>query len=171
MALEMKVFKEIHGYEARVLFGLSWRQLGALAVGFPLSCGLFAALSIWLHSLGHAWQNATNVAMWPMFLILVPAAAWGWWRPKGLMPERFIGYLIRHYLARKVIHYDDIYRSRAHPQRAGHQPLDHSRAGRSGTGTPADPTRGGATGRGATGRRVPTARTAQPREHAAPGDH
>ena len=34
MALEMKIYKEIAGYEAKAMFGRSWRQLAALT-GVP----------------------------------------------------------------------------------------------------------------------------------------
>lgn len=110
MALEMKVYREVRAYEAHVMFGLSWRQLGALAVGIPLAGGVFAAIAYALHQGGATWEEATNVAMWVIFPILIPVAAWGWWRPKGLKPEKFFGYLIRHYLTGKVITYDDTYR-------------------------------------------------------------
>ena len=136
MALEMKVYREVRAYEAKVMFGLSWRQLGALAVGIPLAGGLFAGIAYALHQTGQSWDDATDAAMWVIFPILIPVAAWGWWRPKGLKPERFIGYLIRYYLFRKVITYDDTYRP--HPtnteEGAGHEPVSQS-------GTPTQPTR------------------------------
>lgn len=109
MALEMKVYREVRAYEAHVMFGLSWRQLGALAVGIPLAGGVFAAIAYALHQCGATWEEATDVAMWVIFPILIPVAAWGWWRPKGLKPEKFFGYLIRHYLTGKVLTYDDTY--------------------------------------------------------------
>lgn len=110
MALEMKVYREVRAYEAHVMFGLSWRQLAAMTVGIPLAGGVFAAISYALHQGGATWEEATNVAMWVIFPILIPVAAWGWWRPKGLKPEQFFGYLIRYYLTGKVLRYDDTYR-------------------------------------------------------------
>lgn len=114
MALEMKVYREVRAYEARVMFGLSWRQLAALIVGIVVAGSAFAAISYGLHEGGATWEDATNVAMWVIFPILIPVAAWGWWRPKGLKPEQFFGYLIRHYLTGKVLTYDDTYRPAGH---------------------------------------------------------
>lgn len=129
MALEMRVYREVSAYEARVMFGLSWRQLAALAAGVPLAAGCFSAIAWALHHTGATWAEATDVAMWVIFPILIPVAAWGWWRPKGLKPEKFVGYLLRHYLTtRKVIIYDDTYRVE---YRAAAQPVP-------GSDTPAD---------------------------------
>lgn len=111
MALEMKVYREVQAYEAKVMFGRSWRQLGALALGVPLATAGFATIAFALHSTGSTWENATNLAMWVIFPVLIPVAAWGWWRPKGLKPERYIRYVIRHYVNGKVIRYDDTYRA------------------------------------------------------------
>ena len=111
MALEMKVYREVQAYEAKVMFGRSWRQLGALALGVPLAAAGFAAIAFALHSTGSTWENATNLAMWVILPVLIPVAAWGWWRPKGLKPERYIRYVIRHYVNGKVICYDDTYRT------------------------------------------------------------
>jgi hypothetical protein len=109
MALEMKVYREVRAYEAHVMFGLSWRQLGALAVGIPLAGAVFAAIAYALHQAARRGRRRPrrDVGHLP---ILIPVAAWGWWRPKGLKPEKFFGYLIRHYLTGKVITYDDTYR-------------------------------------------------------------
>ncbi|MBW3069618.1 PrgI family protein [Actinomyces sp. 594] len=149
--LEMKVYREISAYEAKVMFGLSWRQLGALAIGIPLAGGLFAAIAYTLHQSGSTWEAATDTAMWVIFPVLIPVAAWGWWRPKGLKPERFVGYLLQHYLNGKVIRYDDTYRTEA-------QPLPGSRPG-----APADQAPGA--GRAAR-RKARRRRTARPGEHA-----
>lgn len=154
MALEMKVYREVHAYEARVMFGLSWRQLGALAVGLPVAGGVFAAIAYGLHQGGQTWGEATNVAMWVVFPILIPVAAWGWWRPKGLKPEKFFGYLIRHYLTGKVITYDDTYRP-DDARAAEAQPV-------SGPGAPAQPAR--SSGRAAR-------RQARQRRAVAPSEH
>lgn len=154
MPLEMKVYREVRAYEAHVMFGLSWRQLGALAAGFPLAGGVFAAIAYALHQGGATWEEATNVAMWVIFPILIPVAAWGWWRPKGLKPEKFFGYLIRHYLTGKVITYDDTYRP-ANTRTAEAQPVPEPR-------TPAQQTR---SARRAARRQARKRRTVVPREH------
>lgn len=157
MALEMKVYREVRAYEAHVMFGLSWRQLGALAVGIPLAGGVFAAIAYALHQGGATWEEATNVAMWVIFPILIPVAAWGWWRPKGLKPEKFFGYLIRHYLTGKVITYDDTYRPAGYAgtRTAEAQPVPEP-------GAPAQQAR---SARRAARRQARKRRTVVPREH------
>ncbi|MFC2777613.1 MAG: PrgI family protein [Pauljensenia sp.] len=155
MALEMKVYREVRAYEAHVMFGLSWRQLGALAVGIPLAGGVFAAIAYALHQGGATWEEATNVAMWVIFPILIPVAAWGWWRPKGLKPEKFFGYLIRHYLTGKVITYDDTYRPANTRTAEAHQPVPEP-------GAPAQQAR---SARRAARRQARKRRTVVPREH------
>lgn len=154
MALEMKVYREVRAYEAHVMFGLSWRQLGALAVGIPLAGGVFAAIAYALHQGGATWEEATNVAMWVIFPILIPVAAWGWWRPQGLKPEKFCGYLIRHYLTGKVITYDDTYRP-TNTRTAEAQPVPEP-------GAPAQQAR---SARRAARRQARKRRTMVPREH------
>ncbi|WP_316289071.1 PrgI family protein [Clavibacter michiganensis] len=109
MALEMKVFKEIKSYEAKVMWGCSFRQLAALAVMIFIGGGLFAFVTIALLSAGAERDDATTYAMVAMFIVLFPAAVWGWARPKGLKPEQFLGYVLRHHLSRKVINYVDTY--------------------------------------------------------------
>ena len=116
MGLEMKVYKEIRAYEAKVMFGFSWRQLGALAVMVIVGGGIFAAITAELvFKAGQSFNNATTMAMFVMVIIDIPAGAWGWWRPKGLKPEQFFGYPLRHFFMRKVITYVDTYQPQAAP--------------------------------------------------------
>ncbi|MGO1347023.1 MAG: PrgI family protein [Bifidobacterium psychraerophilum] len=110
MALEVQVYKDVRAYEAKVMFGMSWRQLGAAAVAVIIGGGAYAAMAIAMHANGASWDSATNIALYVLFPILIPIAAWGWWRPKGLKPEQYIGYVINHYGSRKVITYADEYR-------------------------------------------------------------
>lgn len=110
MALEMKVYKEIAGYEAKAMFGRTWRQLAALAIMLVLGGGVFAGVTFLLLDLGQTSDQATTAAMYVMFPILIPAAAWGWWRPKGLKPEQFLSFLLRYRLMKRHIRYDDTYR-------------------------------------------------------------
>ena len=156
MALEMKVFKEIKSYEAKVMWGCSFRQLAALAVMIFAGGGIFAFATIALLSAGLKREDATTCAMLCMFVILLPAAVWGWARPKGLKPEQFLGYVLRHHLSRKVINYVDTYgpdgssSKRTEPvPTAGEPPVRSTGRGR---------------GRAATPRR--RTRTARIREHA-----
>ncbi|WP_316302822.1 PrgI family protein [Clavibacter michiganensis] len=143
MALEMKVFKEIKSYEAKVMWGCSFRQLAALAVMIFIGGGLFAFVTIALISSGLKREDATSYAMVAMFVVLLPAALWGWARPKGLKPEHFLGYVLRHYLSRKVIKYVDTYGPDGSPTKrrepvppAGEPPVRGSRRGHGRAATP-----------------------------------
>lgn len=110
MALEVQVYKDVRAYEAKIMFGMSWRQLGAAAAALVLGGGIYAAVTLALHGAGQSWNSATTWAMYAMFPVLIPLAAWGWWRPKGLKPEKYIGYVINYYATRKVVLYGDEYR-------------------------------------------------------------
>ena len=117
MAIEMKIYKEIRGYEAKAMFGFTWRQLAALAVMIFVGGAVFAGTTLVLLGAGQSLEQATNVAMYLLFPILVPAAAWGWWRPQGLKPEQYLGFFLRYHLMKRHIRYEDTYR----PVDAEHQ--------------------------------------------------
>lgn len=91
--LQMRVYKEIANVEAKVMWGLGWRQLAAAACMLVLGGGE-AALS-W--SLG-----LTDLGSYLLFVVCLPFALWGWWRPKGLKPERYLGYMLRQRFGPKV---------------------------------------------------------------------
>lgn len=95
MALEMKVYGEIRAYEAKVIGPLSWRQLLCVTIAAPL-----VAIVSWL-----LWFRAQDFLTYIDFLIFLPFAAWGWWRPKGLKPETYLPYLRDRYFSRKVLTY------------------------------------------------------------------
>jgi hypothetical protein len=113
MALEMKVPKEITAYEAKPMFGLSWRRLGSLVFMVVVGGGVFAAIAFAIAipqgQTKAAWEQATNVAMCAMFAIDLPAAWWGWFRPMGLKPEVHARYVLRFRLLERVIPYVDTY--------------------------------------------------------------
>lgn len=128
MALEMKVHKDIAAYEAKPMFGLTWRRIGALAIMVFGGGGVFAVVTTAvLISNGGSWDQylaagalnnpdtqeslnaATTVGMYAMFPFIVPVAFWAWWRPMGLQPEVYIQYFFRHALTTKVITYEDTY--------------------------------------------------------------
>lgn len=129
MALEMKVHKEIAGYEAKAMFGRTWRQLGALAIMIVLGGGLFTGITLGLLSFGQSVEQATNTAMYAIFPVLIPAAAWGWWRPKGLKPEQFLGFFLRYQLMKRHIRYEDTYRTERDEHASG-EPLSGSSTGK-----------------------------------------
>ncbi|UAJ81703.1 PrgI family protein (plasmid) [Leifsonia sp. ZF2019] len=134
MALEMKVPKEITAYEAKPMFGLSWRRLGSLVFMVVVGGGVFAAIAFAIATpqdgTKAAWEQATNVAMFAMFAIDVPAAWWGWFRPMGLKPEIHAQYFLRFHFLRRVIPYVDTYlhRNRKPVHQPAEQPVRRSRA-------------------------------------------
>ncbi len=91
--LQMRVYKEIANVEAKVMWGLSWRQLAA--AGCMLVLGGGEAALFWSLEL-------TDLGSYLLFLVCLPFALWGWWRPKGLKPERYLGYVLRQRFGLKV---------------------------------------------------------------------
>lgn len=153
MALEMKVYKDIHAYEAKAWAGLTWRQLAAIALGGTLAFVLFFFIT-WLYLINNGWQfqglgalvtatdeeaalieEATTVALIPTTIFFLPFAVYGWVRPKGLKPERFIPYWFAYQVQPKELCYG---------HDSGHRPARTHADG--GTGMGADP--GARRGRG-----------------------
>ena len=95
MALQMPVYRELTAIESKVFLGLSWRQLLAAVMLAVVCGGGFFALRFGL-------QVDPNVAMYIIFIPGVPIATWGWVRPKGLKPEQYLVYVLRHYFGRNV---------------------------------------------------------------------
>lgn len=88
MALQMRVYKEVRNVEAKVMLNLSWRQM--LAAALMLACGGGeAVVFFWL-------LKMPDIGTYLLFAVCVPFAAWGWWRPKGLKPEQYATYVLRH---------------------------------------------------------------------------
>lgn len=129
MALEMKTHKDIAAFEAKPMFGVTWRGLAAIAIMLLGGGALFFGVaSVVLATSGTSWEaavsaamkgaedpavqaltRATSTGMYVMFPVLVPVAFWAWWRPMGLKPEIYAQYLFRHQLTSKVTHYEDTY--------------------------------------------------------------
>ncbi len=103
MALEMKVFKESAAYQPKPMFGMTWRQLAALVVMVVIGGGVFALVTFLLMNSGAGMEAATTAAMWVLWPVLLPAAMWGWWRPKGLKPEEFLPFPARDILMKKEV--------------------------------------------------------------------
>ena len=97
MVLQMPVYREITAIEPRVFLGLSWRQL-ACAVPLALENTGLASLFFYVNQ---DW-NITTWQMALMFVVSLPLAALGWWRPQGLMPEKYFGYVWRHYWSKNL---------------------------------------------------------------------
>lgn len=72
--LQMRVYKEIANVEAKVMWGLGWRQLAAAACMLVLGGG--EAALFW--SLG-----LTDLGSYLLFVVCLPFALWGWWASEG----------------------------------------------------------------------------------------
>lgn len=108
--MDMRVYKDFTAYEPKPMFNLTWRQLAAVAIGGPIALGAFV-LTTWLYLISHGWHyegtnelfsmtaddsslmnTATTWALFPTVLLFIPFAIYGWVRPKGLKPERYLPY-------------------------------------------------------------------------------
>lgn len=94
--LQMPVYMEITQIEPKVLLGLSWRKLAACVVMGVLGGGMWLLMCGGSLGLPFGGQVSTDLAMPVVSLVVVPAALWGFWRPKGLKPERYLAYVARH---------------------------------------------------------------------------
>ncbi|MBT1160926.1 PrgI family protein [Bifidobacterium sp. SO1] len=94
MALQMRVYKEVSNVEAKVMLNLSWRQMLAAALMLAVGGGE-AFVFFWL-------LKQPDLGTYLLFAVCVPFAAWGWWRPKGLKPERYAVYVLRHAMGQSV---------------------------------------------------------------------
>ncbi|QJC22516.1 PrgI family protein [Arcanobacterium phocisimile] len=83
MALEVRVPREVTAYQPRVLFGMSWRQLGVAALAAPLIAGSFAVCYL---------AGYENLGVVIVTLLSVPAVALGWVRPMGVPFEKYFSY-------------------------------------------------------------------------------
>lgn len=87
MALQMRVYAEIASVEAKVMWGMGWRQLAASALMLVLGGSEVAVFFLLL--------DQPDLGSYLLFVVCLPPALWGWWRPKGLKPERYLGYMLR----------------------------------------------------------------------------
>ena len=101
MALQMPVYRELTTIESKVFMGMSWRQCLA-AIILAVVCG-GGYVGLWF-GLG----MDPNLAMYLIFPPGLPVAVWGWVRPKGLMPEKYLKYILRHYTQSATILFQDI---------------------------------------------------------------
>lgn len=94
MALEIRIYKEITATEAKVMWGMSWRQLAAASMMVILSAGTWLLF----------WRVLAmpDLGQYVVFLVDLPLAAWGWLRPKGLKPEIWLGYVLGHRFGQRL---------------------------------------------------------------------
>lgn len=83
MALEVKVFREITDYQAKVMFGLSWRQVGTALAAVPVLAGSYA---------GFYLAGLDDLGVVAVCLLAMPAAGYGWVRPMGIAFEKYFRY-------------------------------------------------------------------------------
>lgn len=83
MALEQRVYEELTEIEPKVLFGLTARQLVAVALT-AVSGGCVIVL-MWLA--GH--RSGFTSAVIP---VAAPLIAWGWFKPKGLRFDAWLAH-------------------------------------------------------------------------------
>lgn len=140
MSLEIKVYPDLHDYEPKPMFGLKWRQLGALAIGVPLVLTIFFGVTV-IYVLANGFeyagimqlvdpdvateqliQSGTTLAMIFAMVTFIPFAIYGWLRPKGLKPEQYIPYWFTYLTTPKELCYgrDDTGDAAAEP--VGHRP-------------------------------------------------
>ena len=86
--LQMHVYREVSTLEPKVMWGLSWRQILASALLLVLGGG---AWFLFYFVLG-----AEDLGMYAVCLLCMPVAAFGWWRPAGLKPEKYARFVLRH---------------------------------------------------------------------------
>ena len=94
MALQMRVYAEIASVEAKVMWGMGWRQLAASALMLVLGGGEVAVFFLML--------DQPDLGSYLLFVVCLPRALWGWWRPKGLKPERYLGCMLRQRFGRNI---------------------------------------------------------------------
>lgn len=95
MAFEVKVFREITAYEARIFYGLPSRVALALALVGPPSVGLLI--------LGYLY-DLTDVLQWFLVWVWLVATALCM-RVRGLTMETYLGYVRRYYQAPRIYVY------------------------------------------------------------------
>lgn len=87
MAQEMKVYDEITAFQAKVIMGMSWRQLLCAFLALLLGSGVYALL--WLIGLDD-W------AVYGAAVVATPFGLMGWARPAGLPFEKYASFILRH---------------------------------------------------------------------------
>ena len=86
MALEIRVYDEVTDVDPKVMWGMTFRQLIAVAT----SVVLIAGATTWLVVTGRSEQVA-NVSA----LIGLPFAAWAWFKPMGLHLEVWLPHALK----------------------------------------------------------------------------
>lgn len=96
--LTVDVFKDPMAVEPRILAGLTTRGLAACCIMVPPSALCVVGLVLW------GW-SAQIVAVVLLLVDDLPAL-WGFWRPEGLKPERWLAYAWRDWAGPRFIFFD-----------------------------------------------------------------
>ena len=96
--IEVKIPNEIQDYKSKLVFGLTTRQIiaiaGALAVGVPLGV------------LGYGRISGDTLS-WMVILSVVPFAGWGWFTFKDMRFEVFMkSFLSMNFLPQRRVYED-----------------------------------------------------------------
>lgn len=96
MALEVRVYREVTAYQAKVVMGMSWRQLACAAVALVVLGPIYAA---------GLWMGHEDAATWVIAVLAMPIGAVGWVRPKGLPFEKYAAYVWAHKMRPQRLEY------------------------------------------------------------------
>lgn len=96
--LSVDVFRDPMASEPRILAGLTTRGLAAVCVMVPPSALCVAGAVLW------NWPTEL-VAVILLAVDILPAL-WGFWRPEGLKPERWLTYAWRDIAGPRFIYFD-----------------------------------------------------------------
>ncbi|MFT3944344.1 MAG: PrgI family protein [Ancrocorticia sp.] len=98
MAFEAKVYKDVRRYQAKVIWGMSWRQFFLALVGLPALIGVYLAFSF----NGHA-----DLGSYVVFVLAMPLGAFGFARPLGVPFERYAKHVVSHFLGTRQFTFDE----------------------------------------------------------------
>lgn len=85
--MEAKVYQEITQFQAKVLLGMSWRQVACAVAALTLGGAAYAAF----------WTaGMQDLGQYVACLIALPFGAIGWLRPKGLKFEEYARWVWHH---------------------------------------------------------------------------
>lgn len=96
--IEVKIPADIQEYKSKLIFGLSVRQVIAIAGA------LVVCVPVGVLGRGHI---PTDLLMWIVMLLVVPFAGWGFFKFKGMVFEEFMkAFLSMNFLPQKRVYED-----------------------------------------------------------------
>lgn len=99
MAIEMRVYAEITDLDPKVMWGLTWRQMGAV--------GILAVATAAVGFVLFLVFGLESIRMLPFAIapVAVPVGAWAWVRPMGIRTEKWAPHMLRTSLSPKRLLY------------------------------------------------------------------